>query len=68
MANPHEQKPIPQLAKSAAALVQQDFQRVLNEIGTQTLAAMGIDAADGWTVDFTAGVAVRDVPQPDREP
>lgn len=60
-----ETKLIPTIAKSAIALAQQDFQRVVNALGAQTLEAMGLDGS--WVVNFSEGVAVREVPdiQPD---
>lgn len=57
-----ETKPLPRLAKSAAMLAQADFQQVINNLGVQTLEVMGLLASDGWYIDFTNGVATREVP------
>lgn len=57
-----ERKEIPAIAKSAMALAQQDFQQIVNTLGGQALEAMGLDPSEGWVVDFTQGVAFREVP------
>lgn len=57
-----EAKPIPRLAKSAATLAQAEFQTTINNLGIQTLEAMGLSTDQGWSVNFTLGVATREVP------
>lgn len=57
-----EKKEISALAKSAFALLRQDFQQRANILGDQVLQAMGLQPNDGWTVDFNTGVVFRDVP------
>lgn len=57
-----EQKPIPRLAKSAATLAQAEFQTTINNLGIQTLEAMGLSTDQGWSVNFTTGFATREVP------
>ena len=64
-----ETTPIPALAKSAiqfvaarAAEFQAGQNATVNQLGIETLEAMGLSRADGWTVDFDLGVAKRTVP------
>lgn len=57
-----ESHAIPKLAKSALALLQQQFQQSVNEIGKQAIEAMGLDPALNWNVNFDAGTVSREVP------
>lgn len=59
-----ESRPIPDLAKTAHRLLVREFQRDINAIGQQTVAALGLNEADNWTVDFDAGVLRREVADP----
>lgn len=57
-----ERKPIPETAKSAAALLAQRFQREVNDLASQTIRDMGLSADAGWAVNFDRGVVERQVP------
>ncbi len=64
-----ESIPLPKIAISAARLLAErhkrerdEFQAAANELGTETLAVMGLDP-ESYDVDFTKGVAVPKVTQ-----
>ena len=57
-----ESKPIPAIARTALELVNAEYQRTIQLVAAQTIAAMGLDLADGWKVDFDNGVAIRETP------
>ena len=59
-----DSRPIPDLSKTAFQLTANEFQRAINLIGEQTLAALGLTGAD-WKVDFEAGTVSRDIPVAD---
>lgn len=56
-----ESHPIPALAKTALALTNAEYQRAVDVIGRQTIAALGLNEADDWTVNFDTGLITRDV-------
>lgn len=58
-----EAKPLPELALTAAKLAVDRHNRLINEIGQETLGVMGLRAEDGWKVSFEIGQAIREVPQ-----
>lgn len=63
-----ERKPLPDLAKTAMALLQQEFDRRADILGRQAVEAMGLRHEDDWTVDFAKGELHREVPDPAPEP
>jgi hypothetical protein len=58
---PVESKPLPQLAISANALLNQLFVQQQQPMAEQALSVMGLAPSDGWKVDFSRGIAVREV-------
>lgn len=54
-----EERPIPELAKSAFKMAQLEFQQHMNHLANQALEAMGLSPDDGWGVNVGRGVAVR---------
>lgn len=58
---PVERYAIPQIAKTAMALLEAQFQRSVNDIGQQTRDALGLDASGEWDVDFRSGYVTRRV-------
>jgi hypothetical protein len=59
-----ESRPLPELAMTAARLAQDQFNRLVNEIGAEVLEAMGLSAKDGWRVNFDTRRAERPAPKP----
>lgn len=57
-----ERVPIPKIAQTALTLARQDFQDVVAQLNAQTLEAMGLRSADGWSVQFLDGFVIRNVP------
>lgn len=57
-----ESRPLPQLTKTAIALLQAQLKTNLDAIGVQTLQALGLNPDDPWTVDFDAGTITREIP------
>lgn len=57
-----EQKPLPQIAMTASAYAQAEWQRILNALGTQTLEAMGLPTDGTWIADFSTGLATKRTP------
>ena len=55
-----ESRPLPELARTAVRLAQREYARAVTDIGAQTLDVLGLAAADGWAVDFDAGLARRE--------
>lgn len=56
---------IPQIAKTAMALLEQQFRAQVDAIGRQTVEALGLQESDGWTADFEKGTVWREVPEPE---
>lgn len=54
-----EQKAIPQIALTASAYAQADWQRTVNALGSQALEAMGLPTDGSWVVDFSTGLATK---------
>lgn len=54
-----EQREMPKIALSAARLVQQEYERQMNNLAAETLECMGLIVGTGWMVDFKSGVATR---------
>lgn len=54
-----EQKPIPQIALTASAYAQAEWQRTLNALAVQTVEAMGLPNDGTWNVDFGTGLATK---------
>ena len=61
---PVESQPLPPIAITANALLNQLFAHQQQPIAEQALAVMGLAVADGWRVDFSRGVVVREVAAP----
>lgn len=55
-----ETRTIPTLSRHAIALAKAAFDRTVNDIGLETLAAMGLKIEDGWTVNFDTGLCERE--------
>lgn len=65
----NETHPIPKVARTAFALTLQNFQKAVNELGRQTVEALGLNPDDNYNVNFDTGIITREVPdiapQPD---
>lgn len=59
-----ETRPIPALAMRTATMMQRDFDRAIDVIGQETVAAMGLSESDNWRVDFGTGMMTRELPDP----
>ncbi len=58
-----ESRPLPEIARTAAALLAQEHARQLDALGMQTLDVMGVLLSDGWRIDFAAGTVSRERPE-----
>lgn len=59
-----DSRPIPALAQTALAFLNASYRRQLDDIGRQTVDALGLSQADNWTVDFDRGVMTREIADP----
>ena len=59
-----EQRPIPELAKTAYTLLIAEFEQRVAAIGRQTTEVLGFTEADDWTIDFGRGLMLRVVEDP----
>lgn len=52
--------PIPEIAKSAAMLAEQNFRNQINQLGLQTVQSLGLDPkAYDYSCDFSTGLVTR---------
>jgi len=59
-----ESHPIPKSAVTAKNLLQQQFQRAMNDIAQQAVEDRGLDPAGGWNVNFDTGQITREIADP----
>jgi hypothetical protein len=59
-----ESRPLPAIARTAHRYACADFQRTIEELGRQAVAALGLTEADDCIVDFEKGLVHREVPDP----
>lgn len=57
-----ETKALPKIALTAYAQLNAAVQQEVGRLHEQALEALGIAPTDGWKIDITNGIAVREVP------